>query len=727
MYLQPRNYQLIKKSEKSREPDTTWFEERIERIIRIMGSDPAMFVLAVHSFVEGFIRETYGIESEENFSVYDLIEHLREELKKRRKGWIRELGILSDIKLAQALTNRVRHRFDPLNQVHAAEAGHRLIQFCKLVQLPVERYSQRLHEATKLWDRGRDRLADVQELNEKSFLLLQARREQEQVEEELKQYHQLRSEHRQQQQTIADLEEKLSLHLEADGEKSEKVEELRNERFALKEKNRRLIEKIKELKHAGSYVREMRSLIAYTRTRSDYERSILKLTKEQKRVLEQITLQDDFLIKGGAGTGKTLVLLKVLEQALHMAKQDLPFNDDAPSIALLTYNKTLARYDSYIAQIMSLADIFSSIGTSDAFLFEQFRKLGPGVIDSTFIGEVISRNNHLDFFDDQELMYEIDQVIFGSLISKEEYLDEMIIRHGRETPLSQAQRRAVWDIVEMVIEKMHREGRFSKQFAARLLAETAGEERQMVDFLFVDEVQDLSSAELKALKNCTRRCIILAGDADQSIYQTRFPLKRSRINIQGHTRILRTNFRNTIQIQDFAEAYRKAHPEIGYDEENQPEAFRSGPPPELSCHASRSESYSALLERIDILVHDFLYAPENICILTADKNSIGSLQKQLASKGYKSYNIRESDFNFLEPEVIRLSTLHSAKGLEFPVVLLCLEGMPFTGSGHKPEEELKLQRHLIYVALSRAMDYLHIFLSGDELHQEFKELISGSM
>ena len=61
-------------------------------------------------------------------------------------------------------------------------------------------------------------------------------------------------------------------------------------------------------------------MTVYTRTRLDFERSLVRLTAEQSKVLAQIKLNRDFLVKGSAGTGKSLVLIKALEKAL----ADLP-------------------------------------------------------------------------------------------------------------------------------------------------------------------------------------------------------------------------------------------------------------------------------------------------------------------------------------------------------------------------------------------------------------------
>ena len=72
------------------------------------------------------------------------------------------------------------------------------------------------------------------------------------------------------------------------------------------------------LSSASKYLETVGSLTSYTRTRLDFERDITRLTPEQQDVLDSISLTNDFLIKGGAGTGKTLVLIKALEKAVRL-------------------------------------------------------------------------------------------------------------------------------------------------------------------------------------------------------------------------------------------------------------------------------------------------------------------------------------------------------------------------------------------------------------------------
>ncbi len=80
----------------------------------------------------------------------------------------------------------------------------------------------------------------------------------------------------------------------------------------------------------------------------------------------------------------------------------------------------------------------------------------------------------------------------------------------------------------------------------------------------------------------------------------------------------------------------------------------------------------------------------------------------LGHAGYRYANIRDDDFSFKHEKTIRLSTLHSSKGLDFAVVLLYLPALP-ARTDYDDAAGAGLVRNLIYVAMTRAMDNLNVF------------------
>jgi superfamily I DNA/RNA helicase len=357
----------------------------------------------------------------------------------------------------------------------------------------------------------------------------------------------------------------------------------------------------------------------------------------------------------------------------------------------------------------------------------------------------------LDF---RDLALEIDGFIWGYHVSREEYCDQMISRSGLRHKLDADARRRVWEIQRMLREELEGQRLFTRNLALMILLEedasdeTAGA-RSGQDFsrLYLDEVQDLPPVVLKYL---ARRCgrLIMAGDVDQSIYGLQSPFARAGIDIRGRSRILNQNFRNTIPILELAEAYRSASGLASdYPDEQRrrsPRAFREGPPVGLVRREKVEDLEDELIGRLRVFRDILGYAPENICVICPDNRQVDRLIRRLEAEGdLAGISIRDPRFDFGEPEfsalseegsldadqeahepaaesssaadrgargLIRLSPLHSAKGLDFPVVLLYL---PYLQGAAGLDRRLQdsQRRNLIYVGLTRAMDHLDLLLS----------------
>src|SRR6056297_968271 len=141
-----------------------------------------------------------------------------------------------------------------------------------------------------------------------------------------------------------------------------KIDELRQKKRNLEDQLKESQKKAQELEPVREHLSYLERLSNYSRTRRDYERSIIKLTPEQNDVLNKIKLNHDYLVKGSAGTGKTLVLLKALAKAFEQGSQELGFEESAAQrIVLLTYTNTLVRYNQYLSDIMQEANVNSVI------------------------------------------------------------------------------------------------------------------------------------------------------------------------------------------------------------------------------------------------------------------------------------------------------------------------------------------------------------------------------
>ena len=226
------------------------------------------------------------------------------------------------------------------------------------------------------------------------------------------------------------------------------------------------------------------------------------------------------------------------------------------------------------------------------------------------------------------------------------------------------------------------------------------------DYLFIGESQDMIPVELEVLKKLTTYAVILAGDTDQSIYQARSPYSRGGFQLRGNTRVLHTNFRNTIPIHEFAETYRKKAVKGNSDGSDKAAAFREGPSPEIYTLKAGGHLSELLIQKAKVFIEEIGYAPENIAILIPSVKVRSRIEEGIKKAGYDSVWVKDDEFDFRQEGVIRLCPIHSSKGLDFPVVMLYL---PFFFPPKNDEEEKK-QRNLLYVACTRAMDNLNIFV-----------------
>jgi hypothetical protein len=720
---------LVKKSEGS-EVLKNRIEERLSRLISLQGSDPGFFLLATHSFVEGYLRDFLDMHGMD-YHFPDLLYKLKEKKLAETKGYIKELSALNDLNNRQSLVNGVRHSFEPIDPEEAVAATYTFIQFCALIGLDHHKELQSLMKNLEIWNERQSKQELMESLFRIRLQLEQSQKENKQILDDIDELRKTQTEVSHFTIRIKNLELELEQVKESKDKKDSRVDDLRQKKHQLENEKRKSEIRITELEDAKKYLENLSRLSSYTRTRYNYEQNITRLTREQQRVLDNINLRTDFLIKGGAGTGKTLVLIKSLEKAIALQESELDFSENKLGIKLLTYNKTLAKYDKYIACVLDHSDEAEMISTADKFLYDSLRLIDRAYnisYDNNYTKNLVSEFNLTDFIDDQAVANEIEGYLFANDISRVEYIDQKILRKGLKRPLNQTQREAVWAIRDSVIKSMEESLLFTKNYSRKVilnyLADNPDDDIiRNLNFTFIDEVQDLTAVDIKTIRACSKRAVVMAGDADQSIYQPGFSFIRSDIDIRGTTKILRTNFRNTLEIHKLAERYRAKSESIDMD--TQPEAFRSGPIPELYQGADKDELLSLIVKRVNLFIRNLNYDPENICILVPSNKDVGAVQEVIKAAGYNSHDLRENTFSFEAKDVIRISTLHSSKGLDFPVVLLLLHRSPFTGRIFDNDTLEKMKRNLIYVSLTRAMDHVNVnvFVLDGESKVESGDLV----
>lgn len=243
--------------------------------------------------------------------------------------------------------------------------------------------------------------------------------------------------------------------------------------------------------------------------------------------------------------------------------------------------------------------------------------------------------------------------------------------------------------------------------------------------ILVDEGQDFADdwyrALLRALDPATNS-LFIALDSSQSIYKRKLSWREIGIQVAGHTRVLRVNYRNTRPILSTAypmiqelDAAGMAARETG-DEYVAPDTvLRDGPPVEVRRCESEEASRQHALEWIrDRLARGT--APEEILVLGLSRLEMASLEAWLADAGVPVQLLLGRK---AQPGAVRLSTIHSAKGLDAEHVLLL--GAHQLERGRDAAEA----RRLLYIAMTRARTELCISYQGSSaLMAQLEALVS---
>lgn len=692
------------------------------RLEKLLGTDEGFFLLALHSFVESFVLDVYPAgKYSQGFPT--LLWDFKDFLKLKGRITMDDIQSIIRISKEHQVANKVRHAFLRLDREEVVAATYNFLGFCRACAIS-HPFLETLRSSLTVWDEKSSPMEKSRELGKLRFDLFVSQRENSKL---MQQAADARDAQARAEQLDADLKARTSElareRFRADG-KAERVDALRAELNNLNVQKTALFKELSRFQDLELYVEHLNRFTVYTRTRRDYEKSLMRLTAEQQSALNAITPGHDFLIRGGAGTGKTIVLLHAYGNARRALSEELGLGKQG-HVVLLTYTTTLVKYDRYLADLLRSTGDVGIIQTADSFFLSRLHAVDPSwKIQYDAVDVLAKRWNNTGFFSNAELVTELEDFLFANMVTEEEYVKDLVPRRGMRQPLSSAQRKQVWEIRQLIANTMNDMGMFSKNYSRIKIIEALEADADLhdVEVAFVDESQDLTAADLRALKLMCHRGVVMAGDSGQAIYGLGSPYKRAGIDISGRTRILRTDFRTTCPIHDLAERYRAL---CGPDIEGESvttNAFREGPAPELYRAATREDLLKLLIEKASLFIEKLGYDPENITILAPTKYDLIQIQSRLERRGIKSANIRDEDFSFSAEGTVRVSTLHSSKGLDFPVVLLYLPSLS-TAADYDEKAAEGLARNLIYVAISRAMDNLNVFVMEEPREKVIKEMV----
>jgi UvrD-like helicase C-terminal domain/UvrD/REP helicase N-terminal domain len=677
----------------------------IKRLTKLSGTDSGFYILALHSYIERYLRKESPISyvKHPDHEFKRNMKALKHHIYQQQNRYNQDLKCIDRLISEHTITHSVRHEFEAVSRGLVTSATLNFQKFCRLTGCETENELQELEKSLELWARRTGRREEIEDLKRLEFQLRNAIHQNEKITQQMEEWKAAKDE-------LAILQRDYEIKsLELDNSEarkesqSDKNKQLRQDKFELSKQLREKEKQMEEYDSLVQYTENLRRMVHYTRTRMDYERTIIRLSPEQKETLDRINTSADYLIKGPAGTGKTFLLLEAMSKAIGARSENL---FESGRFLLLSYTKTLVKYNKYISMIMNMQPGGDDeIRSVDSYMNSLLQKTGKGRLDFKCMKKYCKEYTSSDFLSDRELETELENFIYWNGVTQEEYIDKMISRKGMKKPLNKAQREIIWSIKEQIEAEMDRTGVLSKGYSRLLIEQNLSESD--IDTFFIDEVQDLSPLELKILKKSARKGVIMGGDLGQSIYGIQSPYKRSGIAIQGRTSILKTNFRSTEAIHKLANNFR------GGEDDGESFTFRDGPLPERFTADSTENLKKVLKQRINFLLDELEYDRENLFILVPNKR-IGESVAEFLGNELPSVFVDNENFDFESSKEIRISTLHSAKGLDMPVVLLFLPRLFVANSSSYDDEAVtSLERNLIYVSMTRAMDMLNVFLKDE--------------
>ena len=461
-----------------------------------------------------------------------------------------------------------------------------------------------------------------------------------------------------------------------------------------------------------SDVEELERALAYP-----WEKWTIFLHPAQRQLVER-DFNGPARVAGSAGTGKTVV---ALHRAVHLARQNrqsrvlLTTFSDTLANALDAKLRLLLHHEPRLAENIEV----SSLNAIGRRIYKA--RLGvpqmasDEVIQSLLMEAAKQIEGHK--FSLRFLRSEWDEVVDAwQLESWEAYRD--VRRLGRKTRQPETQRALLWAIFEQVRTQLNERGLITYAgLFSRLTAQVTESKQLPFDFVVIDEAQDVSIPQLRFLAafDAQPNSLFFAGDLGQRIFQQPFSWKALGVDVRGRSRTLHINYRTSHQIRRQADLL--LGPEVSDVDGNTEErgnaiSVFNGPAPTIQVLKNQKEEAKAVGRWLVNLSKESV-RPDEIGIFVRSEAELGRAKEAVENAGLK--------FKLLDGNVVTdsgfvsISTMHLAKGLEFRavVVMACddeiipsQKRIESVADEADLEEVYNTERHLLYVACTRARDYL---------------------
>jgi len=306
-------------------------------------------------------------------------------------------------------------------------------------------------------------------------------------------------------------------------------------------------------------------------------------------------------------------------------------------------------------------------------------------------------------------------------------------RAGRGTPLDRRKRLALWDIFTVYRARLVSVGLAEPDDAYREATILLAAEAPNLPYsaVIVDEAQDMGEQAFKLIRAIVppsaagdRNSIFIVGDAHQRIYARKASMSACGINVRGRSHKLRLNYRTTHEIRVWAvsilEGVSVDDLDEGTDNLRGYVSLFHGPAPALVACRSEAEELKGLTAWIKAQ-SDNKIKLDDIGVLCSKRADVERVRNALASAGVETVLLQAGHADDRSLPGVRITTMHRAKGLEFSAVAI-----PFMSAGGFPPagvlknavdaadkaDIVDQYRSLLHDAATRARKTLRISWSG---------------
>ncbi len=477
------------------------------------------------------------------------------------------------------------------------------------------------------------------------------------------------------------------------------------------------------------------------------KRLMLNLQRPEQQRYVDMEGESRILLKGAAGSGKTTV---GIYRAIRLASE-------GKHVLVLTFNRTLSSatkslIEELIGPLPSNLEVTTLHSLMMGILYSRSVSLNiPKKEQAEVLREcireamnIMRKKNNARVLNRDENFFEeeIRRVIKGfDLKSVEEYKE--VKRYGRKTALKPSQREVVWMVYEVYQQQLLRT-KYNDWADVSLRTLQTLQERTLsapYDDIIVDEAQDLTPVDLRVINRLISvhdngtsgsSSILILGDVAQTLYSRSSTFEQAGIQGKLRTGTLRKNYRNTRQIAEAAAHLLEQNTLMrSANDYVDPEwTQRQGPFPILLKATSSYGQIELIRNCLLDLVGDQTFRLADFAVLCRTNQLCRRCKNDFEQAGLRTVHHQDSDFDLLE-ERIKILTIHSAKGLEFPVVFLLglTEGeIPLAydkNVDQDPEEEqlhIEQERTLCYVGMTRAAEALYLLTTRGRESRFINEL-----